>query len=148
MAGGFVRAEHQGLFVVEAEPKKLLQRLVKFTPPKVEKWIRAEETEGVGMAAKNAKRRNEEGRESGSGTEHLMGRGHRPSGANDVRSGHQCGRIDHRHAGEGIEIGRIEGQQMVQMTGFEHRHPSRVVDALAGDWEFLNQRQPFVENGR
>ncbi|GDY23896.1 cytokinin riboside 5'-monophosphate phosphoribohydrolase [Verrucomicrobiota bacterium] len=44
VAGGFVRAEHQGLFVVETEPMKLLQRLVKFTPPKVEKWIRAEET--------------------------------------------------------------------------------------------------------
>ena len=44
VAGGFVRKEHQGLFVVETEPKKLLQRLVKFTPPKVEKWIRAEET--------------------------------------------------------------------------------------------------------
>lgn len=44
VTAGFVRAEHQGLFVVETEPKKLLQRLVKFTPPKVEKWIRAEET--------------------------------------------------------------------------------------------------------
>ena len=44
VAGGFVRAEHQGLFVVETELMKLLQRLVKFTPPKVEKWIRAEET--------------------------------------------------------------------------------------------------------
>lgn len=44
VAAGFVRAEHRDLFVVETEPKKLLQRLVKFTPPKVEKWIRAEET--------------------------------------------------------------------------------------------------------
>ena len=43
VGSGFVRAEHRGLFVVGTEPKKLLQRLTKFTPPKVEKWIRAEE---------------------------------------------------------------------------------------------------------
>ena len=43
VTNGFVRAEHQGLFVVEAAPKKLLQRLTKFTPPKVAKWIRAAE---------------------------------------------------------------------------------------------------------
>lgn len=37
---------------------------------------------------------------------------------------------------------------MIQVVGFEHRHQSRVVDALSGDRELINQRQPFVENDR
>ncbi len=40
---GFIRTEHQGLFVVETRPAKLLQALAKFKPPQVEKWIRPEE---------------------------------------------------------------------------------------------------------
>jgi uncharacterized protein (TIGR00730 family) len=40
----FVRAEHRALFVVEQRPGALLQRLLAFQPPAVEKWIGREET--------------------------------------------------------------------------------------------------------
>jgi uncharacterized protein (TIGR00730 family) len=40
----FVRAEHRALFVVEQRPEALLQCLLAFQPPAVQKWIGREET--------------------------------------------------------------------------------------------------------
>lgn len=41
---GFVRREHRGMLLVESEPVRLLERMVAYTPPVVEKWLVRGET--------------------------------------------------------------------------------------------------------
>ncbi len=43
-AEGFVRAEHRAMLVVDTEPTRLLDRLASYEPPKVAKWIDAQQT--------------------------------------------------------------------------------------------------------
>jgi len=40
----FVREEHRGIAMIDADPEALLQRFESWKPPKVEKWITREET--------------------------------------------------------------------------------------------------------
>jgi uncharacterized protein (TIGR00730 family) len=44
IAERFVRPEHRAVFLVDAEPDRLLDRLATFSPPVVEKWIGRDET--------------------------------------------------------------------------------------------------------
>ncbi len=41
---GFLRPEHRALLLVEREPERILERLVAFVPPSVEKWLSPGET--------------------------------------------------------------------------------------------------------
>ncbi len=43
VARRFVRSEHRGLFLVEAEPERLVERLRRFDPPTLHKWIDRDE---------------------------------------------------------------------------------------------------------
>ncbi len=44
VAEGFVRSEHRALVLEEEEPGPLLDRMMRFRPPQVHKWIDREET--------------------------------------------------------------------------------------------------------
>lgn len=39
VAAGFVRPQHRGVAMVDADPRSLLTRFASYTPPLVEKWI-------------------------------------------------------------------------------------------------------------
>ena len=43
VARGFVRSEHRGLFLVDTEPERLVERLQRFDPPTLHKWIDRDE---------------------------------------------------------------------------------------------------------
>ncbi|MBI1902842.1 MAG: TIGR00730 family Rossman fold protein [Planctomycetia bacterium] len=41
---GFIRREQRGLFLVDSNPARLLDALAKFHPPRMPKWLQAEQT--------------------------------------------------------------------------------------------------------
>jgi len=44
VAEGFVRPEHRLLVIVEQDPERLLESLIRYKPPTLEKWIERDET--------------------------------------------------------------------------------------------------------